>query len=315
MNPQKIIRFISTILITLLCSSTLFANEQSDSLNGWNRFWDYMYERFEVVPEYTLGANISSFAFYKNSSLKQKYLMENNTTLDLGLVSFKKKIYLFGLFELQTLMGRNKGENVMFDPAEMNFGIVPTFEYRRNDKLFQLGLNHHCFHEIDQFEVPTIYWNGVFLAAGSQNMRLPLFRNQLEANDSWTFTNRFSWYVNAMYYIKEFSDIVEPQNINAANERDTEFRVKLRYALHKSRFWLFLGTSETTFGSWSDELRVGDTSGGYYMQQLGLQALLHRGNKGVLFFVDYHFDTIPENTHFMRFSKDRMLEMGIEFFM
>lgn len=303
--------------ILLLCSICFMvhAEEQEEARNGWQRFWDGAYELFDIMPEYYIEANISTFTFYKNGYLKQKFLMENNTDLDLGLASIKRKLFLFGHFKLQTLMGRNKGENVLFDPAEMNFGIVPTFEYRHNTLLFQTGLNHHCFHEIDQFELPTIYWNGVFIAAGSQNMRLSLFRKGLQSKENWIFPHRFSWYVNAMYYIKEFGDIVEPQNINSANERDTEFRINLRYALYKSRYWLFLSESETTIGSWSDDSKGKDESGGYYLQRLGLHALLHKSNKGVRFFMDYHFDTVPEHTHLVRFSKDRMLEFGVEFFM
>lgn len=307
-------RIVLLLLLFMLFQS--ISAEQPDSANnGWQRFWDGAYEIFDIMPEYHIRANISTFTAYKNSYLKEKFLMENNTDLDIGLASVNKRLFLFGHFKLQTLMGRNKGENVLFDPAEMNFGIVPTFEYRHKKLLFQTGLNHHCFHEIDQFELPTIYWNGVFLAAGSQNMRLPVFKKGLEKKENWLFENRFSWFVHAMYYIKEFGDIVEPVNINSANERDTEFLVQLRYALYKSRYWLFLTESETLFGSWSDETGGVSESGGYYLQRLGIHALLHRGKKGVLFFVDYHFDTVPEETHMIRFSKDRMLEMGIEFFM
>lgn len=306
-------KVIQTLLLIGLVTVSSFAKE-SEPTNGWQRFWDAAYERFDLMPEYYIEANISSFAFFKNSYLKQKFLMENNTDLDIGLVSLNKKLFLFGHFKLQTLMGRNKGENVLFDPAEMNFGIIPTFEYRYKSLLFQTGLNHHCFHEIDQFELPTIYWNGAFLATGSQNMRLQVFREGLDMPENWLFPKRFSWYFNAMYYIKEFGDMVEPVNINSANERDTEFRLFLRYALYKSRYWLFLTESETVWGSWSDEALVGDNEGAYFLQRLGLHALLHKGKKGFRFFLDYHFDTVPEHTHMVRFSKDRMVEIGLEFF-
>lgn len=303
------------LLIVILTGTPLWASQDTLPANKWQQFWDRAYEIFDIMPEYYIQANLSTFTCYKNSYLKQKFLMENNTDLDIGLASVKNKLFLFGHFKLQTLMGRNKGENVLFDPAEMNFGIVPTFEYRHKNLLFQTGLNHHCFHEIDQFELPTIYWNGIFLAAGSQNMRLQIFKKGLSENKNWNLSHRFSWHVTAMYYIKEFGNIVEPQNINSANERDTEFRINLRYALYKSRYWLFLSESETLFGAWSDESLTVSESGGYFMQRLGLHALLHKGKKGILFFMDYHFDTVPEQTHMVRFSKDRLLELGIEFFM
>ena len=132
-------------IITMLFSAT-----EQDSLSKWDHFWDYLYERFDLIPELHMEADMSTFAFPKNSDFSQRYLLESNTNLDISIVSFKDFLYFNWGIEFQTGMARNQGENVLFDPAEINYGIVPIVEFRLKPVNLQFGLNHHCFHEIDQ---------------------------------------------------------------------------------------------------------------------------------------------------------------------
>lgn len=134
--------------------------------SGWDRFWGYMYDRFELIPEIHIEADISGFTAHKNPDFNQHYLLESNTNLDIAIARYKEILYFNWLIEFCTGMGRNQGENVLFDPASIDYGIVPEFELRLKPFSIQTGLNHHCFHEIDQKVEPTIYWNRFYVGMG-----------------------------------------------------------------------------------------------------------------------------------------------------
>lgn len=301
------------LFITLLCTSLITASEKENS-NGWNRFWDYMYDRFELIPDIHLEADLSTFFFHKNSDFYERYLLENNTNLDISLVGFKEFVYFNWEIEFQTGMGRNQGENVLFDPADINYGIVPIFEFRFKPVNLQIGMNHHCFHEIDQKVEPTVYWNKPFIGVGSKNMRHGVYWETVRLDENWNWKNRYSWFVEAGFYVKNFGDIISESAINGANDRELEFRAISRVTPLRSRYWLYNIVGETLVGTWrNDSLTNGDAQL-FWQQRFGIELVLRKGQRGALVFADFFLDDMPIIDSRERFSKDKMLQTGFRFF-
>ncbi len=285
-----------------------------DSLSKWDKFWDYLYERFELIPDIHMEADMSGFAFYKNREFEQRYLLESNTNLDISLVGFKDFLYLNCEVEFQTGMGRNQGENVLFDPAEINYGIVPILEFNLKPINLQLGMNHHCFHEIDQKVDPTVYWNRVFIAAGSKNMRQADYWNALKTDEGWLWKNRYSWFISSGFYVTKFGGIISKSALNGANDRKFEMTCQGRFTPFHSRYWLYSLVGETMIGTWrNDSLTDGDSEL-FWQQRLGIEILLRKGKRGSLVFADLFFDEMPIVGNRERFSKDRLLQLGFRFF-
>ena len=100
-------------------------------------------------------------------------------------------------------MGQTPG-NVVFDPMDINYGIVPTIEIATPLALVQVGLEHHCFHEIDRTELETIYWNKLYAALGSVNYRYYDQWSRLVNEANWSQKDRLAWYFRYGFFVKKF---------------------------------------------------------------------------------------------------------------
>ena len=248
------------VFVVCLCIGVLPANNCEASPS--ESFWEVIYRNFDFLPEYHIEADIEMFFLHKNSYFKTRYYLENNTHINFVFLSFRELVYSVWYFELQTGMGQTPG-NVVFDPMDINFGIIPTIEVRTPVMRFQTGLNHHCFHEIDRKDFPTIYWNKLFLAVGSDNMNLYDFWHTLIQEDSWNYKNRFSWYVNWGYYLKKFFGLVRETTINGENWYVHDVTLDARFAFYRRKSWIFSTRGNTMLGYWKNQPGERDTHGIY----------------------------------------------------
>jgi hypothetical protein len=270
---------------------------------------------FEFLPYYYLRIDLSTFFLHKNTWFKERYFLENNTQFEFTLLSFRQRIYSVWGIDLGVGMGRTP-EDVLFDPVDISFGIVPTIEYRaRKGHVVQAGVEHRCFHEIDRQELPTVYWNKGFVAGGSPNHRLGEFRRVLNdtGSASWTFRNRFAWYARWGFFAKHFGDLVSPSKINGNNDGVQEGFTEVRYAFYRRRSWILNVREYLLLGSY-------DTGDGgydlYWRQVLGVEAHFRRGQKGGMVFLNYGLDDLPKyGRSAERFSRDQLLVLGVAFYL
>jgi hypothetical protein len=212
-------------------------------------------------------------------------------------------------------MGQKGEGNVFFDPMEINFGIIPTFEFRTSLLLYQFGLNHHCFHEIDQKDHTTVYWNKLYFSVCSNNMRIFSYWLNLTKEDGWTYKNRISWRFTWGYYVREFFGIIRESTINGVNKYVHDAIIDIRYAFYRRKSWIVNARFRTTIGYWKNLPNKPDDNGGYYRFDIGIENHFRRGEKGAMAFLMYTLDHLPKYQNIPRFSRDRLLQIGIRFYL
>ena len=286
---------------------------KSVEASTYDSFWEMIYQNFDLLPEYHIEADIFMFFLHKNSYFKNRYYLENNTNIDFVFLSFKDLVYSVWYFELQTGMGQTPG-NVVFDPMDINFGIIPTIEVRSPLLRFQGGLNHHCFHEIDRKDFPTIYWNKLFLAVGSDNMHLSDFWNNLTQKNAWNYKNRFSWNINWGYYLRKFFGVVRETTINGENWKVHDVTIDARFAFYQRRSWIFCTRGKTVLGFWKDQPDEIENSGAYWRQEFSFEPNFRMGKRGAMLFLTYTLDSFPLFHGMPRLSRDQLLQIGVRFF-
>lgn len=307
--------FKKCLLLTMLFTfSVLSEGRIKKAVNRWDGIWDKIYTNFDFVPEIYLDIDLITFANFKNEDFKNRYLLENNTNLDITIFSFREKFYSMWYVDFQTFFGRKGKEDVVFDPREINFGLVKLFEFRLKPFLFHFGNNHHCFHEIDQDVLPTVYWNKAFLGIGSLNFRQAEYHEGLIKEGKWTFEDRFSWYFSSGLYIREFFGIVRPTTINGQNLYRSDFNVQLRFAFYRRKSWILNLENNLIFGHWKSLENQPDATGGYISNTTSLVSNFRKGKAGWQTFVSFTVDEVPEVTGFDRFSKDKLIQIGVKFF-
>jgi hypothetical protein len=296
-RPIFILAAIATLNVTPVRSSPV------DTL-----FDKYIYSTFNFLPDYRMDADLQTFFFHKNAYMKERLYLEANTNIEFVLVSFKDLISSVWKFEFQTGMGQTPG-NVVFDPMDINYGIVPTIEYKTPYALFQAGLEHHCFHEIDRTDLATIYWNKLYVASGSLNYRFYDQWSRLVDEANWSQKDRISWYFRYGYFVKEFFGIIDSNKINGNNDYDQEGWANVRYTVFRRHSWIVNATGLTKIG-----LYGGAAHHVYWRQDFGAESEFRRGKRGIMLFANYTLDDLPLNQGVPRFSKDRLLQVGVRFF-
>ena len=71
---------------------------------------------------------------------------------------------------------------------------------------------------------------------------------------------------------------------------------------------------QTKLGAWQKEADDITDNKSYWRLDLGLEFNSKRGKKGAMFFINYTLDEIPLLEGIPRFSKDRLLQIGVRLF-
>jgi hypothetical protein len=270
---------------------------------------------FTFLPEMHAGADISRFLFPKNPAYEKKYFLESDIFLEPVWLSYKEFFYLITSFESNLSMGQKRFVNVLFDPAEINWAITTTFEFRPRFCILQFGEDHRCFHEIDRKDYPTVYWNMLYFAAGSDIMRNSEYSRSVISRGEWSFASRFSWYVRWGVFLKGLFGLVRENNVDYENDRVHEANARLKYSVFSWRNMVFSARSSATAGWWDEPEIYGDHDRIYWRLSNGFEASIHRGKSSFSIFADFYLDDIPEYPDRMRFGRDRLVETGIGFSM
>jgi len=272
--------------------------------------WSPLYRSFDFLPEYYLQVDISMFGLQKNDYFRERYFVESNASVDFVFLSFKDIVYSVWDVDLQLGLGQTPG-NLVFDPMDIVFHTTPSIETKLKPVSLICGLEHQCFHEIDRKDFKTVYWNRLLVAAASPNRQLFDYWAALVEDEGWTQKNRFSWYVEWGYFLREFFGLAAPSKLNGENDRVHEGRTTVRYAVYRRRSWFFTLKGQTKAGLWDEE---GGDRKAYWFQTFGIEACFRRGHRGAMFFVDYMLDDIPMYHGAPRFSHDRLVQAGVRWF-
>jgi hypothetical protein len=303
------------IIFTLITATFSYSEGRIKSaVHRWDKIWDRIYDNFDFVPEIYLDIDLSTFMNFKNSEFKERYLLENNTNLDITIFSFRDRFYSLWYVDFQTFFGRKGKDNVIFDPREINFGLVKLYEFRFKPLLFHFGNNHHCFHEIDQKDLPTVYWNRAFIGIGSNNFRQAEYHKGLIKEGKWQLKDRLSWYFSMNLYMREFFGLVEERTINGENKYRSEYDLQLRYAFYRRKSWILNIENDLTVGHWKSLPQEPEETGLYFSNKVSLVSNFRKGKAGWQCFLTFNVDKLPETTGTDRFSKDKLVQLGVKFF-
>lgn len=296
-------RLILTILLLLSSHSLPRANviEKADTL--FERFQSH----FDFLPEYYLRTHLTTFALHQNTWYRQHYFAESDNAYEFTFLSFEEMLYSVWDVNFQIGLGQLP-DNVVFTVLTINFKITPIVELRLPRFNVQTALEHKCHHEVDRSNYPITHWNYLHVACGSKNMRLNDYWEMVREEKNWTFPRRFSWYIRAGSYLREFFGLVSPQKLNGANPKLFEISTENRFAFYRRRSWIVATSLESQTG-FSE-----DSNGGYWHIALGLHSYYRRGTRGATFDIMFHLDDLPNYNGVPRFSKDRLLEIGVSFF-
>jgi hypothetical protein len=305
-------------LILILCSFQQSKASSSQSDSG-SRFWGYIYSNFELLPELHFDADLTTYFFHKNGYFKQRYFFSNTTNLEFVFISYKW-IYSVWHVQFHNGMGQTPGNNV-FDPMDVDYCLDPTIEFRIPWCIVSTGIDHHCFHEIDRRDQPTVYYNQGFFEVKSKNSDLFEYWKGLAKEGSPQLNEKFSWDGRTGFYPRSFFGLVAPNKINGINPYTWDIRGEGRYEFYKRQSWFFALKLNSLIGYYKGTSENPVGNGVYWRQDFTLENYFSKGTKGGMMFATYTLDNLPTYINITgterlpRFSQDRLLKIGVRFFL
>lgn len=264
--------------------------------------------RFTIAPEFHFWQDLHEFFNQKDSAFFYRYLLEWNSGAELAFFSWKNRFFFFGEVEAAVGLGRWPNKAILFNPKEIDIGLGPMFEYRFEPVNVALGLDHHCFHQIDRDPAAgsdtqqVMYWNKFCLSASSPNFRKNEFRLRLNHDGPLTLSKRLAWNANIYYSMHEFFGM-DTSIVSWNQPYAVDVTGKVRFAVY--RFKGIACILNATTGAYFTR-----TNTTLWNQQLCAELMATRGAFGLSLFVNWIVvDQLPP-----RQNKDRLVEVGLNCF-
>jgi hypothetical protein len=303
------------LFIVLICAACCGA-ARSDTLAGEGAGDG---PRLRLLPDIAFEADLRRFFLQDNPYYRRHYYIESYIYIEPQWVSWNRRLFLSTAFDVSPGMGHTL-EDVVFDPMDINFAFTPFLEYRASAVSAQAGLDHRCFHEIDRKDYVTVYWNYLFAAIRSHNVRLDDMAVSAPESAPWHAADRFSWHVQAGWFLRRFFGIVRESSVNYRNNNVFEASGRGRYAFWARDAWVMSAAGKTVMGMWADSAADPERRF-YWRQHFSLEASYVRERFGMMLFMSYFLDDVPgfpkneDATDLQpRFSRDGLLEIGIRVF-
>jgi hypothetical protein len=108
---------------------------------------------------------------------------------------------------------------------------------------------------------------------------------------------------------------VEDSNVDYENYRIHEASVNAGYSIYSWRNMVLSVRSGAIAGQWKEPDRYGGGDEFYWRLVNGCKVSVYSGHTGFSIFADVIFDDVPEYPDRMGFSRDRLVEIGMAFFL
>jgi len=254
----------------------------------------------ELVPEFHQTGDARTFFLHKDSAYEYAYFIEMNAIMEAALLSFRDFIYTYWYLFMNAGVGK-QNEQVIFDPQDARYALIPTIEVRLKPANFALGLDHFCAHVIDR-KGTSLYWNKGFITAFSKNWRDDKYRAKLQDQHSWDLMSRLAWRGGLGYYIVNGFGSIDDIVVSKGHPFQYELKMNGRYAIYRKSDWF----SYTPF---TFKITTSQDSDVYVSLKTGITANLCRPGGIFTLFLDYNLvDNHPI------WAKDGLVEMGIRFY-
>jgi hypothetical protein len=262
--------------------------------------WEWIRKNVAILQEVSYDGDYRMFKLQKNEAFQEQYFCETNMNVDLDFMGIKERFYWMFRSELRGGCG-NSPSGMVLHPYEVSFGLIPTFEYRFPRFHVFSGLDHRCFHYIDQRPPePIVYWNKFLMGVNSANRRVhPWFVHYLR-DEKWDGLDRFMWSFTWGYYISEFFGLVESRKLMSVDRPHYlhDFNLSARYGVYRWKWGAAVLTGASLLG-------FKTTGSIYWAQETGAELCITMPLFDTELFVNYIIDDGRFN------SKDRLLEYGI----
>jgi hypothetical protein len=272
--------------------------------------------RFAFAPEYHFWQDLHEFFNQKDSTFENRYFLEWNSGAELAFFSYRNRFFCFLDMAATVGLGRwaEADKPILFDPREIDVGLGPMFEYRFAPVYVGLGLDHHCFHQIDSDPTApgtpeaskVMYWNKLCLSAASPNFRKNDFRLSLKDDAELSIRNSVAWSSSLYYSVHDFFG-TDTSVLSWNQPYAVDLTGQVRCALYRFKgvacvLNAFTGAYFTRKNatSWSP----------LWNQQLGAELLATKGLFGLSLFVNWVVvDQLPP-----RQNKDKLIAVGLNGF-
>lgn len=262
--------------------------------------WEWVRENVTVFQEASYDGDYRMFAFHKNDAFKEAYFCEWNMNIDLAFIGINEQFYWMFRSELRAGCG-DSPSGMVLHPYDVSYGLIPTLEYRFSRLHVFSGLDHRCFHYIDQKPPePIVYWNKLLVGVNSAHRRIhPWFVHYLR-DEKWEGLDRLMWSITWGYYIREFFGLAEPRKLMSIKRPLYlhDFNLSAVYGLFRWKWGAVAVKSASLLG-------FKTTGSRYWAQETGAELLISMSRFDTSLFVNYIFDEGRFN------GKDRLLEYGI----
>ncbi len=254
------------------------------------------------APEYHFDEDLHLFYNQQTPAFKLRYFLEWNSSAELAFLSYGKRFFFFGEMEAAVDLGRWADKAIFFDPNQMDIGFGPLFEYRFDPITLGLGLDHHCFHEIDTVTLGQVYWNKVTLSASSPQFRPGAFVEAIGEKHELSWKNRLAWQAGFGYTLHDFfgvdTSIIgwnQPYLIDLTGDvRCAVYRLKGIAAVLSGHTGAYYTRTNQTL--WNEQVRA--------------ELLATTGTFGLDLFVNWTaLDQLPP-----RQNKDKLVAVGLDGF-
>jgi hypothetical protein len=288
---------MSCVVMIILSAALCCAASAGDSLSARKS------PGFQLAPEFHFNEDLHTFFLQKDANFRERYFVEWISGAELAFFSINDRFFFFGEMALTIGLGKWENKAILFDPREVDAGFGPLVEYRFAPVNISLGLDHHCFHEIDTLDMTPVYWNKLYLGAASPNFRPGPYRSALSDPAPLTWKNRLAWQATLGYYVHELFGM-DTSIIAWNQDYAADIIAEARYAAF--RWNGFTGIVSAKTGAYLTR-----TSGVKWKQEAGAEIMATQGRFGLSLFVNWvMLDQLQK-----RLNRDKLLVVGIKGFL
>lgn len=254
----------------------------------------------EFIPRVDMSVDLGYYFFHKSKEFKRLFMFESEWDAFITLFSAGDNFTFH--FDPKIIAGQSQSPyGHIFHPEAISYGLILQGVYKTKFFNCLFGLDHSCFHGVDEKRHEPYYWNKVLTGVRSENIRGTDFVKGILDATEVTLQNRIAWSFIWAWHLKDFFGLVEKASImtpDVNNLHDFELRVKAAFFHHKN--FVLSVNGLTLLGVDVD----GDFCG---RQVIGLDADFKCRNFISSLYIVYYSDKNWFD------SRDRLLEIGAKF--